>query len=251
MESPPPYMPAPKKSNTGLIVGLILGGFFLCCLLPLGLLGGFGYFAFNKSKDMVSCIMAYQNVRDALVDYSQDHGGKLPPAAKWMDEVRPYYKKIIARAPDKDGQKVFGFMPAEGTWSCSDGSGGQTGMAFNSDLSGKKVADIKNPSRTYLVFETKSPAPNLNQKFEELPKDQSPKIFNSARGWIKVPVQGDVKTGNSTTRIRGGTTVETSTTVSSNSSDSDDDSSSDAKASTKNKGEETPPAAPKAPKAGK
>jgi hypothetical protein len=169
-------------------------------LLPVGLLVGGGFWAFNKGKGMVACAMAFENVRDATLDYAKDHKGKLPPAEKWMDEVRPYYQKELDRMPDKDGTKVIGIMPATGAWSCDNGEGGRTGIAFNKALSGKKVDDIKNPETTYLIFETPTASENLTMAYEDQSKESSPKIFNEARGWFKAPVKGDVDTGKMKTR---------------------------------------------------
>lgn len=190
MESPPPYMPAPKKSNTGLIVGLIIGGFLLCCLLPMGLIGGFGFWAFNKGKDIVACSISYEEIYGSLVDYSKEHDGKLPSAATWMDDVRPYYRKRTTTR--KDERKVFGSMPVEGAFSCNS-EGVTTGMALNKDLAGKKLDEIKDRS-TVLLFETDHPAENLSETYKEKTDKDSPKSFGKPRGWFYVTVGGEVET---------------------------------------------------------
>ncbi|AIE87833.1 hypothetical protein [Fimbriimonas ginsengisoli] len=196
MQPPPSYMSSPpKKKSTGLIIGLVIGGIFLCCLLPLGLLAGGGLWAFNNSKPFIGCSMAYSGVRTAVMQYAHAHKEKLPKAETWMDDVRPYYQKEYAKTSD-DAGKMFKLMPPEGAWSCEDGAGGHTGMAFNKELSGKALDSIKNKDTTFMVFETPTPpSNNLSAKYEELPHATSPKIFGKPRGWFRVPVEGDVLMG--------------------------------------------------------
>lgn len=203
MESPPPYMPPAPKRNTGLIVGLIIGGIVLCCVLPVGLIGGFGYWAFGKAKPLVACTMAFTNVRDSVLDYAHDHNGKLPKAATWMDDVRPYYTKKIASGKQDDAKQMFGGMPAEGVWGCADADGNKTGMAYNKDLDGKTLDSIKDKVSTIVVFETAQASMNLSQKYEPQPDASSPKMMGKPRGWFKAPLEGDLR-GIRNSRWRAG-----------------------------------------------
>jgi len=176
-----------------MIVGLIFGGIFLCCLLPIGLVAGVGLFAFGKVKDTAGCGLAMGHIQRAMILYSKDHEGKLPKAATWMDDVRPYYHKAQAR--NKDTDKVFGSMPDGEPFACTS-DGVKTGIAFNKDLSGKKVSDIKEPMDTVLVFETTNVQANLSETYKEPDFSMSPKVFGKHRGWMKVFVAGNPKAGN-------------------------------------------------------
>lgn len=188
---------APKKSNTGLIIGIVIGAILLCCIGPLALVGGGGYYIFNKSKALIVCGMAYNDVWQAVDDYARDHHGKLPDADKWMDEIRPYYRKIIVAEATDQPKNPFGQMPAEGAFGCTSDSG-QTGMAFNKDASGKSLDNMKDRSTTVVVFETDAaPSMNLNAKYSPLPMSSSPKIMNSPRGWFTVNAEGHVMAGQS------------------------------------------------------
>lgn len=188
MESPPSFTPPGKKSNTGLIVGLIVGGVVLCCVLPIGLIAGGGFFAFKKVQGSITCAFAFEQIRTSVTDYADANGGKLPTASKWMDQVRPYYEKQVKSA--KVEKNPFGTLPVNGVWGCTDDTGLKTGIAFNSELSNKKLADIKDKASTILIFEVPSAEMNRNEPYKPQPKNTSPKVFGNPRGWIYAPVEG-------------------------------------------------------------
>jgi hypothetical protein len=187
MEAPPPYMPPPRKSNTGLIVGLIIGGVFLCCLLPVGLLVGGGLWFANKAFPLASCSIAYEDARDAIRAYADDHNGNLPAAATWQDDVRPYYQKIIKQHKELGPIKL---MPADGAWGCDADKNMRTGMAFNDDLAGKKFSDFA-MSRDVLLYEIKQATMNAHGKYVPLPESDAPQIvFGQPRGWFIIRATG-------------------------------------------------------------
>lgn len=191
MESPPSFTPPGKKSNTGLIVGLIIGGVVLCCVLPIGLIGGGTFFAFKKVQGGLTCAIAFQQVRDSVTAYAEANGGKLPTASKWMDQVRPYYEKEVKSMGAE--KNPFGSMPADGVWACTDESGGKTGIAFNSELSGKKLEDIQNRASKIVIFEVPTAEMNKNEPYKPLPKSSSPKLMGQPRGWFRAPLEGDIE----------------------------------------------------------
>lgn len=187
MNVPPPYMPAPRKSNTGLIVGLIIGGVCLCCILPVGLLVGGGFWAFKNGKGIVQCSMAFQSVNRAVQKYASAHDGKLPKAESWQDDVKDYYRQSML---PKDQAGPFEQMPADGDWGCKESDGTQTGMAFNSDLSGKALSSIKDQFGTIMIFETAHPSRNQHESYKPQPFETSPLMFGKHRGWLKSSVSG-------------------------------------------------------------
>ena len=189
MESPPPYYsPIPKKSNTGLIVGLILGAVVLCCVLPIGVVGGLGFFGFTKAKGFVGCSFTFKNAQRAVLAYAAANHGSLPKAATWETDVKPYYAKEVKKHADE--QKMFGSGSAEGTLGCSNDDGSITGISFNKGLSGKKLSEIKDPMDVVLLYEVATAGSNLNGEYKPQSFEKSPKIFNKTRGWYLAHVQG-------------------------------------------------------------
>lgn len=184
-------MPPKKKSNTGLIVGLIIGGVFLCCIGPAALLVGGGFWIFNKGKGIMQCTYAFRDVRDGLRLYAADHAGKLPEADKWQDEVAPYYDKVLAQTNDKDKQFI-GIMPSGGMWGCDDGSGGRTGMALNDEIAGKELSSLESSS-TVVLFEIERATRNAHEKYSSKPETAAPKILGSPRGWFLIRMGGEPK----------------------------------------------------------
>jgi len=180
MEAPPPYR---KKSNTGLIVGIVIGAVVLCCIGPIALFGGLGIWGWGKIKPMLECGATFQVARDAVRQYADDHHGKMPDGQTWMDDVRPYYVKVLNAS-----QSPFKPMPAQGIWGCDDGNGGRTGMALNSDVAGSNMSDVKND--VAVLFEIRHATANATQKYEQASFTDSPLMFGDHRGWFLVYIDG-------------------------------------------------------------
>lgn len=179
------------KNSTGMIIGLVIGGVVLCCGGSLALIGGAGWWAFNKTKGFVTCGITIQQLRDATIAYAEDHKGQLPKSATWMDDVRPYLKK---ETTDTEGSPFK--VNTEGVYACTE-ENSSTGIAFNSALSGKNLSSIKDPSKTFVVFEVPEPPKNnLSVPYKPLPRETSPSIMGEKhRGWYRAPVTGSVLLG--------------------------------------------------------
>lgn len=188
MEAPPPYQP--KKKSTGLIVGLIIGGVFICCGLPLLGLGGAAFWGFNKLGPVAKCGISIEAMRDAVVAFSDDNGGKLPNAATWQDQVKPYYVKEISKRSVKENP--FGVIPAEGEWGCEAEDSVVTGIAYNSELSGKMLADIKDQSEAVVLFETMQRKRNQAEKYDPAKLAKPPKRFPSPSIFLAT-LRGEIK----------------------------------------------------------
>lgn len=181
METPPSYAPA-KKSNTGLIIGLVLGGIAICCIGGVALLFFGGMQLVKTGAPIVECMMNFEVVERALSDYEKANNGKLPPAATWQEELKPFVEKSLVSFKKEAGP--FKLMEANGEWGCTT-SGMKTGMVFNTDANGKTMEDVR-AKNLVTVFESPQSGRNLSAKYEELPRASSPKLFGNPRGWIKI-----------------------------------------------------------------
>jgi hypothetical protein len=87
----------------------------------------------DYDEDASACLRRLERVAQAINLYTQDWGGRLPPAERWFDALHPRYV-----ASERD---LF----------CA-GSG--TPFAMNSELSGATLAGIPNAAQKPLIFET-------------------------------------------------------------------------------------------------
>lgn len=189
-QTPPPYYAgAPKKSNTTTVVFIVLGVCAVCCILGALALGGAGWFAFNKGKGLIGCAMGFDEARQATLAYAEAHKGMLPKAETWQDDITPYFVKIAEKQAG-ERKMLNGFEPT-GEWRCQNADGPVTGIAFNKDLAGKKLADIQDRESTILFFETPKVGKNLSEPYKRRSDDDSPKIMGQIRGWIRQPIVGD------------------------------------------------------------
>lgn len=174
----------------------------------MGVLGlflwlGFKVFDFSQKEliPTISCAYNIRIARDAVLLYAKDHGGRLPNAATWQDDVRRYFDQVTLTSSDAD--EFVRRWKADGEWACKlrDRT---TSVAFNSDLSGKLLSEISDPTRTVLLFEVARTGTNLNEKYKPSAKETSPKVMGEPRGWISAPVEGDVRAPNSRVEIEVG-----------------------------------------------
>jgi prepilin-type processing-associated H-X9-DG protein len=112
--------------------------------LPVLLLGAaivYPVFAQAREKAIqASCLSNTKSISLRLLIYAQDHDGRLPEADRWTDEIMPYAgNKNIFLCPKHS-------RPGSPQVTCS--------YAFNRALSGKNIADIKDPAHMILIFES-------------------------------------------------------------------------------------------------
>jgi hypothetical protein len=182
MQTPPPYYAgAPKKSNTGIIVAVVVGVIALCCLLPAGVLTFFGMGVFNNAKGFLSCGWTLQQVRDGMVAYAKAHHDMLPPKENWEEAIKPYLQPL----PQAKGIE----MPAPGSGTCDLQN--KSGYSYNADLAGKKLSSIKNPSETIVVWEVNSAGHDQSASYTEPAEGTGPNLVgNIKRGWVVQPLDG-------------------------------------------------------------
>lgn len=209
MYAPPPSMPPAKKGlNPLVIITIILLLIVAPCviggILVANMFRGLGKTMNETLMPTVSCAMNIEAARDALLAYAKDNGDKLPPAENWQKTIYPYYEKAIGPKISKEnvdipiiGKIEIKRFPAEGEWTCgvtfdSKDQKKFTGVAYNTDVAGKKLSDIKDLAATIAIFETKEPKLNQAMKYAALNPVEAPKIMGERREWIMAPLSGSV-----------------------------------------------------------
>ena len=187
MEAPPSFTPPVKKSGGSKIWLWILLGFGVCCVLPVILLGGLSLWGINKFKDLGACMINIDAVTKGFDDYAAAHNGKLPPAATWQDDIKPY----VAKHLDTKGKDTgpIKLMKADGEWGCTNDSGVQYGFAYNTEVAGKVKSALKQDEVLY--FEV--PHSTHNQAMKYAPQDLATgrQLFGKPFGWLFVRVSGE------------------------------------------------------------
>lgn len=194
--SAPGYAPPRNSGNKVLIVILVIIAVMCVGLIAAGV--GMYFWTMNLVKTTfiptAQCAVGFEELRAALLDYAKDHDGKLPKAETWQDDVKPYYAKVkLGSEQNKDVPAGFEIkkFPLDGDWGCKISDKDMTGIAFNKDLSEMKVADIKDPYTTVLLFEIEKPSKNANEIYVPRSKTNAPRIImGERRDWFRVTVQG-------------------------------------------------------------
>lgn len=191
---PPTFEGArPRKSPTTIIVVIVLACLFFCALCAVG--GGIMFWNLIKNTGALKlsgCLIDFSNVSHAINEYASDHGGKMPDAKTWQDDVRPYYARIFAQT---GSQNPFSSMKPDEDWGCeTDKPGIKTGMSYNSELSGKDLASLTDWG-TIELFEIDKPMRNAASPYIARPLAGSPILpkMNSPRGWMVVTVDGKAR----------------------------------------------------------
>ncbi|MCE5323241.1 hypothetical protein LLG46_07990 [bacterium] len=103
----------------------------------------------------------------AMISYCDDHSGKFPPEKHWNDSLRPYISEI---------NKTAGRLcPDEQIWICPIARDKKLpSYAFNRQLNGCNLKDVKDSGHTIMIFESVS-GRNLSGGQELLmPKSYNP-----------------------------------------------------------------------------
>ncbi len=195
MQTPPPFhgfegQPAPQKRKTSAVVIIfaVLGVLLLCCGLPVGVIGFYGYKGFNGAMKMGGCVANVNFMKAALQEYSKQHDGKLPNAKTWQTDIGKYFES---------GKKTEGspitIWKAGGEWSCED-NGVKTGFMFNEALSERKMSEVtKANPEAVAIFETKTVSFNQSGPLVKLPFSESPKFMgeftDQRRGWMLIDAE--------------------------------------------------------------
>jgi len=99
----------------------------------------------DKARAEAVKMVSLSNLRQiglAVVVYAQDHGGRLPDADHWVDEIAP----TLARGDEKTLRSLMWDQAAPPTQ--------PYGYAFNRSLSSVNLATLKDPAEVVMVFES-------------------------------------------------------------------------------------------------
>ena len=204
-------MSPPTKSGVSPIVWILLLVVALCLVMGVGVLI-MGRSVVGQATEMAGCAFTGSMIQKATLAYAQEKG-KLPPAATWQDEIRPYYARLHSKmtkemdtemdgAPGVVTGMVKGMIPPgpNEEWVCKT-SGRLTGLFFNKDVAGKKLDQITDKAATPLVFEAELPVDgnrkNLNMAYAKQDPKKAPKILNERRDWLVIHFEGDPDFGKS------------------------------------------------------
>jgi hypothetical protein len=125
-----------KARRFGLLIGLLIWIF-------TGYLVGIILQNISDIEARGRDLLNIKNLGLALMMYAEDYDGYLPQGGNWVDATYPY---------DAKDWKIFQ-CPADKSLSRSS-------YAFNANLGGKKLEDIKNPNTIILAYETNNPGDN-------------------------------------------------------------------------------------------
>lgn len=156
----------------------------MCALCGIGAIGG-GLFFWNKVSPIAGCMLNFQAVESGMQDYLRANNNKFPKAETWQNDIKKYVGKYLT----SEETGPIKAMDVNGTWHC-ESDGIKTGIAFNSALSGKNVADITDQSTTVMIFEIETPRMNAAEPYKARDINTSPMIFGDHRGWLTISVNG-------------------------------------------------------------
>jgi len=205
-ETPPPFTPgqaAPQK-GVPVWVWVVLVVLLMCTLTGVASVMFFRA-TWNQVSGIASCAITSEAARDGILAYAKNNNDTLPNAATWQNDIASYYEeKRATRIKELESGPGFvkDMIPPAATEAFICASGQPiTAFFFNADLSGKKLADIKDKTTTVLLFEKAVTAPNpglnLSDKFVKQDPKTAPKMMGQTREWITVPVEGESSFGSS------------------------------------------------------
>lgn len=118
---------------------------------------------FDAMREHSKGLVSLSNLRQiglALIMYAESHAGLLPPAGTWVDALLPQWANV------KDSS-----FHAENLFRDPSAPGGEPfNYAFNRALSGARLADLKDPSATVMVFESTAGVRNAADTGQTLPR---------------------------------------------------------------------------------
>lgn len=174
----------PKKARRSLLIFSVV---FLAVIgVFLALSANAVRFGQKNIAPQIQCDLAFENVRDAILYYAEMNGGHLPRAETWMDDLQPYLVKTYNATQNSMRSSLILY----GDWGCKLDTGHQTGMAYNSELSGVAIKDIKDVKNVILLFEIENPKRNANGTYPPVGRPARPNTNWARRQWLRIGLIG-------------------------------------------------------------
>ncbi len=142
-----------QKRSRNLILAFGLAGFGLCLCLCIPIGGAVLFPVFAQARERArqqGCMNNLKSFTIAMLAYTEDHNGILPPASQWCDAVRPYGVD-------------------ESVYRCPKNPPGNYGYAMNSRLSRQELLKVGNPEQTPMLYDSSNLAWNAHDPFTSLP----------------------------------------------------------------------------------
>ncbi len=114
------------------------------------------------AEEHAKSIVSLSNLRQiglAMTLYAEAHDNHLPPADTWVDAILPTWKNVTDRSFHPTELFRDPLAPAGQAWN----------YAFNRNLSGVRLSDIKDPATTVMLFESTSGIKNAADTGQSLP----------------------------------------------------------------------------------
>jgi hypothetical protein len=197
MQTPPPFREAPnynpgvpKKSNTGLIIGIVVGVLVLCCGLPT--IGSM--LLFGKVKDgiggLAACASNSETLSNALKSYAAANDGKIPPAASWKQDLSKY---MVANSKEMEGMEVLGAKAwgPNDDWTCKEGDV-STRWVMDPKFGGKLLKDAG--TSEVILFESAAVKGQLIATYKPEDFKTSPKVMGIENRGFYVITSGGLNT---------------------------------------------------------
>lgn len=154
--------PISFRASLAIACGMAAATFVSLCLVSVADTPG----TIQAEKAQAMQITSVSNLRQiglACMTYAQDHGGHLPNAAHWTDEVLPYLLQgATSNAERQDRTRLLFHDPAApvgDVWS----------YAYNAALSGAALVTLKDPAHLALVFESQQGVKNASDNGQSIP----------------------------------------------------------------------------------
>ena len=139
-----------KKSNTRVIIAVVVGSVLLFGLVIVGILGAILFPVFAQAREKArtaSCQSNLKQIALGVMMYAQDYGERCPLADKWTGQLAPYIRNdLIFRCPSV----AMGQTTPPGAPIVTD-------YGYNAALNGLAMEKIKSPASTVLNFESNGP----------------------------------------------------------------------------------------------
>lgn len=146
-------------------------------------------------ESMGGCALDAELIQESFQAY-YDKNGVYPDAKTWKEDIKPFFADARKNSPSmKDIDKSpikFKFSKLEGVWGCYSISEKKVNPFFyNSDLSGKKLEEVKDAETMILIFE-KAGTENGSEPYVPVKTKSNDRINREARDWLIVPLKGEV-----------------------------------------------------------